>query len=219
MAEEAIKQQNIEDIAQKSLPALKEEARPEDIENDWIANFFDKCRLISDTEMQDLWARVLAGEANAPGHSSKRTVNLLASFDKIDAELFQNLCSFCWSLNESVLALIFDYDNQVYGSRGINFGTLTHLDAIGLIWFDSGINLGGTGIHMKGLDQLALACYQDEFVIEFPNPSGNTLQIGRVMLTKAGEELLSVSRPTKSAGFQEYILERWRAQRVTIRSK
>jgi hypothetical protein len=86
LAEEAIKQQNIEDISQKALPALREDARPEDVENDWIANFFDKCRLISDDKMQELWARVLAGEANVPGRFSKRTVNLLASFDKSDAE-------------------------------------------------------------------------------------------------------------------------------------
>ena len=35
------------------------------MEEDWIANFFDKCRIVSDSEMQSLWARVLAGEANA----------------------------------------------------------------------------------------------------------------------------------------------------------
>lgn len=29
--------------------------------------------------MQTLWARILAGEANAPGKFSKRTVNLVGS--------------------------------------------------------------------------------------------------------------------------------------------
>ena len=46
--------------------------------------------------MQILWARVLAGEANAPGTYSKRTVNLLSDFDKSDAELFTKLCGFGW---------------------------------------------------------------------------------------------------------------------------
>ena len=64
---------------------------------DWMANFFDKCRIISDEEMQGLWAKVLSGEANAPGSYSKRTVNFLASMDKEDAALFTALCGFAWS--------------------------------------------------------------------------------------------------------------------------
>lgn len=65
-AEEAKKQANIEAITLKALPDVKPEAKTEGVEDDWIANFFDKCRLISDEQMQSLWARILAGEANSP---------------------------------------------------------------------------------------------------------------------------------------------------------
>jgi len=88
LVEEGKKQNNIETITQKALPSVSEQATPQNIEDDWITNFFDKCRLISDSEMQNLWAKVLAGEANAPGKYSKRTVNLLAGLDKADAETF-----------------------------------------------------------------------------------------------------------------------------------
>src|SRR5258708_5040845 len=94
LAEETKKQQNIESIISKALPEVSEQAKPEQIEDDWIANFFDKCRLISDDEMQKLWGKILAGEANSPRKCSKRTVNLLASLDKMDALLFSKLCSF-----------------------------------------------------------------------------------------------------------------------------
>jgi hypothetical protein len=93
-AEEAKKQHNIEAITLKALPDVSPESRPEDVEDDWIANFFDKCRLISDEQMQSLWARILAGEANSPGKFSKRTVNLVGSLDKSDAMLFSQLCGF-----------------------------------------------------------------------------------------------------------------------------
>jgi hypothetical protein len=73
--EEAKKQKNIEEIIRQALPQLDDNSKPEQVEDDWITNFFDKCRLISDTEMQSLWSRVLAGEANSPGSYSKRTVN------------------------------------------------------------------------------------------------------------------------------------------------
>ncbi|HKB90762.1 MAG TPA: DUF2806 domain-containing protein [Opitutaceae bacterium] len=56
--EEGKKQKNIEDITGKALPQLEENSKPDEVENDWITNFFDKCRLISDDEMQGLWSRV-----------------------------------------------------------------------------------------------------------------------------------------------------------------
>jgi hypothetical protein len=75
----------------KALPEVSPEAKPESMEDDWIANFFDKCRLISDEEMQSLWARILAEEANASGRFSKRTVDLVGTLDKSDALLFAQL--------------------------------------------------------------------------------------------------------------------------------
>ena len=65
--EEAQLQENMEEITAKALPQLTEKATPDSMENDWLVNFFDKSRLVSDNEMQDLWSRVLAGEANIPG--------------------------------------------------------------------------------------------------------------------------------------------------------
>ena len=108
--EDAKHQKNIEDIIIKALPNLKEDAKPENIENDWITNFFSKSRLVSDEQMQTVWARVLAGEANSPGKFSKRTVNFLDSLDKKEAELFNSLCSFIWLINnENTLLMIFEF--------------------------------------------------------------------------------------------------------------
>ena len=78
----------MEDITAKAIPHLNEEAKPDAMEDDWVANFFDKGRIVSNPEMQSLWARVLAGEANIPSTYSKRTVNLLSDLDKSEAELF-----------------------------------------------------------------------------------------------------------------------------------
>jgi hypothetical protein len=134
LEEEANKQLNIEAITQKALPQLKEDSSPQDVDDDWIKNFFDKCRIASDEEMQSLWARVLAGEANSPGMYSKRTVNFLGSLDKEEASLFTSLCGFGWFINE-VTVLIFDHKHKIYNDQGINFDTLSHFDDIGLVSF------------------------------------------------------------------------------------
>ena len=78
------------------MPRLHEDANPESVDNDWIVNFFDKSRIVSDSEMQELWSRVLANEANSPGSYSKRTVNFLSDMDKNEAESFTKLCGFVW---------------------------------------------------------------------------------------------------------------------------
>lgn len=76
------------------------------MDDDWIVNFFDKCRLVRDEQMQSLWARILAGEANKPGTFSRRTVNFVASMDKIDASAFTHLCSFCWHIEKAPRPII-----------------------------------------------------------------------------------------------------------------
>jgi hypothetical protein len=147
-SEEAKKQQNIESITAKALPELAEAATPERVEDDWITNFFDKCRLISDEEMQMLWSRVLAGEASSPGRYSKRTVSILSSLDKSDAALFTKLCSFTWDMGEFV-PVVFDAQDTIYTGAGINFVTLKHLDEIGLISFESFTGYQRTKLPLK----------------------------------------------------------------------
>ena len=97
LEEEAKKQSNIEAITQNALPLLDDKSSPQNVSNDWITNFFDKSRIVSDSDMQTLWSRVLAGEANTPGAFAKRTVNLLGDLDKEDAALFMQLCGFAWT--------------------------------------------------------------------------------------------------------------------------
>jgi hypothetical protein len=92
LIEEKKKQENIEYITGEALNNLNEGAKPEDIEDDWISHFFEKCKIVSDTEMKGLWARVLAGEANNPGSFSRRTVEFIATMDKKEAHDFTNLC-------------------------------------------------------------------------------------------------------------------------------
>lgn len=139
--EEANRQENMEEITRKSIPHLAEESNPEKMEDDWVTNFFDKSRIVSDEEMQGIWAQVLAGEANAPGSFSKRTVNLLGDLDKRDAELFNTLCRFGWMFG-NFTPLVFDTQEKIYDDLGINFGSLSHLDSLGLIQFNgvSGFN-------------------------------------------------------------------------------
>jgi len=214
LMEEAKKQNNIEGIIAKALPDVGEQAKPEQVEDDWITNFFDKCRLISDEDMQKLWAKVLAGEANSSGKFSKRTVDLLASLDKSDALLLMKLCSLAVRVLEregELFPLIYSLSNPIYAELGINFATLAHLQSINLIHFDINSDRGYQ-LDVRFSDNKGVLYYFDQkLFLEFPPSAKSLLHAGKVFLTKSGQELASICSPQPAAGFVGYVREVWRS--------
>ena len=213
-AEDVRDQKNMEAITAEALSHLNENANPENMDNDWIANLFDKCRTVSDHEMQSLWARVLATEANEPGTLSKRTVNHLADFDKNDAEMFTKLCGFGWYINGTddsvpfrrfmpVIFVIYAY-SDIYKSNGINFDVLNHLETIGLI------RLLETSYFLDEVD-IESVCYYDEKQLNLKSPEGADihLKIGCTLLTKVGEELAPICGSKPVEGFYEHVKQQW----------
>lgn len=204
LEEESKRQKNIENITQQALPHLEEKSQPDKMEDDWITNFFDKCRLISDGEMQGLWSRVLAGEANSPGTYSKRTVNFLSGLDKTDAELFTRLCGFGWIIG-NVIPLVYDIQNDIYGKQGLNFGALSHLDSIGLIQFDAIAGFQRTKLPKR----FSVHYFGEPLHIEMPKDTDNSMNLGHVLLTKTGHELYPICGSRPIEGFVDYVREKW----------
>jgi hypothetical protein len=203
--EEAIRQRNMEEITAGALPQLTAEAKPEDIEDDWLTNFFEKCRIVSDQEMQKLWSRVLAGEAEAKGRFSKRTVNFLSDLDKTDAEMFSKLCRFIGNFGKPTV-LVFEIEHPIYKNNGIDFLTLSHLESIGLIQYTN-----TSTFSRIQLPKLFLVSYQGKtMLLRMPFPEGNALEIGNVLLTKVGEEISSVCESKPIDDFYEYLENRWK---------
>jgi hypothetical protein len=130
-------QQNIEATILKTLPNLIESASPENIDQDWLANFFDKTRLVSNEQMQDLWAQVLAGEANAPGSYSRRTVEFLSSMSQQEAIWFRQACSLIWKdLDTQELYVIVNLTKETTPA-GVSVENFKHLADIGLFTIGS----------------------------------------------------------------------------------
>ena len=207
LEEEAKKQSNIEAITQNALPLVDDKSAPQNVSDDWITNFFDKSRIVSDGEMQSLWSRVLAGEANAPGAFAKRTVNLLADLDKEDAILFMRFCGFGWMIG-NVYPLVFDVHASIYNDQGIDFNSLSHLESLGLIQFSH-----LAGFRRLGIPRVATVFYYGQPVtLTFPKDSDNELEIGKVLLTRAGQQLAPVCVPTPVDGYCQYVKEKWVAQ-------
>ncbi|MEA1907427.1 MAG: DUF2806 domain-containing protein [Euryarchaeota archaeon] len=204
--EEAKRQSNIENIISKALPQLDDKGDPSQIEDDWITNFFDKCRIVSDDEMQNLWSRVLSGEANVPGTYSRRTVNFLSDLDKAEAKHFSDLCGFGWMMLGAFVPLVFDEQADICNNKEITFNSLSHLESIGLIQFTS-----LSGFVAQSLPQkISVSYYGQVLELSFAKETDNELNIGEVMLTKIGQELAPICESKPVDGFIDYVKDKWK---------
>lgn len=202
VSEEAKKQSNIEEITKKSIPHLEDSSDPNKLDDDWITNFFEKCRVVSNDDMQLLWSMILAGEVNAPGKFSRRTINLLSDLDHNDAKLFNKLCGFLWSFG-TVCPFVFDVNNAIYADNGINFLSLSHLDSLGLVHFSTLVEY--KFVLDQPHDAIPILYYGRKLVLVPPPMYRNELPMGHVMLTNAGMQLARVSGCTPVPGFYEYV--------------
>jgi Protein of unknown function (DUF2806) len=74
--------QNIDATITQAMPMIDSGANPENIDDDWLGYAFEYIGGVSDELVQQLWARLLAQEANQPGRVSKRAVTKLALMDR-----------------------------------------------------------------------------------------------------------------------------------------
>ena len=120
---------NQNNIVKEALPLLIRDANPDRIDEDWITSFMDKARLISNNELQIIWANILAGESNQPGSYSMRTLEVLKNLNKEEAMLFQRLAKVV--INYSGTMFIFNEDS--FPDNGLKFADILRLEECGLI--------------------------------------------------------------------------------------
>ena len=214
ISEEAKKQNNIETIIEKAIPELTDSSTPQDMADDWITNFFDKCRIVSDDEMQSLWASILSSEANSPGTFSRRTVNSLGSLNKSDAQLFVKLCGFVLLVGNDPCPFVYDSDASMYNDQHIDYSSLAHLDDIGLVSFGS---LAGYRF-LRLPKQIAIGYFGTTLALELKNAEDNELQFGSVRLTGIGRELSRICGAAPIDGFLDYLIERWFGEGIILSS-
>lgn len=208
--EESKRQTNMEAIACAAVPLLIDESSPERVDDDWLTNFFDKARIVSNEEMQQLWSAVLAGEANAPGAFSRQTVNLLGSMDKGDAQLFSALCGFMWGIGQ-MTPLVIDPQDEIYTKQGINFETLLHLQSLGLVELNT-----VTGFSRTGMITPIAAMHFGRWLNLVPASGDNHLKIGLALFTRSGKELARVCGAVAVPGFFEYTVQKWKEAGVGV---
>ena len=87
------KQRNIENIIQKTLSYCANSEIGQRTDFDWFNRYIALSEEVSNPTMQDLWAKILAGELSKPGTFSFKALKLFRDMSIHDAKLLAKACS------------------------------------------------------------------------------------------------------------------------------
>ena len=208
--QEGRKQGNIESITMQAAALVSPDANPTDMSEDWIADVFSKCENVSDAEMQVMWARLLAGEADSPGSFSKRTVEVVSLLDKVDAYIFNEFCQFVWVREIDSFPFISSWSLPILHKFGFDTSTRVRLAEAGLLSQTS------TNVYalpaMAWKDARARVVYP-KISVCFTGMSTETAQVtsvGEGILTRAGREIFRISSPAHNEEYPLHSLQFWK---------
>jgi uncharacterized repeat protein (TIGR03899 family) len=203
----ALQQQlNIERIVEGALAQTQPVPTTEEVDQDWLSNFFEHAQSVSGAEMQALWSRVLALEVGIPGTFSKRALEVLRKMTRREANSFQAACK---------LTCSFGPEN---GRKTIIHGALRHkwlifseapeieLNKFGLPFLER-VNLAKIGLMYE--EELVMGEFQrgEELFFNFSSTQlelrakRGGLKLNNYALTPVGLELSALVAPEEDSAY------------------
>lgn len=207
---------NLIDTATKSAKYIDQE-KPNDIkmDNDFFWNTIEHAKTISNDEMQELVAKIIAGEYNKPGTYSMSTLQTLKMLGKQELELFERMCSLCinsdqipqevFSLGESI--------KPVMNSLKIDFGSLQALQNLGLFLPNDMTR------SLENPEKKNLALIYQGKVIRFKPTHETNLQIqfpGFYGLSNTGKQILQHLKPEFKEEYYDWLKTNYKIPNYTI---
>ena len=131
--QEINKQKNIETVVNNAYHMLEESEPVSNVPVDtgWIMRFMNSVEDINDSDLQVLWAKILAGEVKKPNTYSLRTLAVLKNLSKNEAELFQSISPFI--INDDIICINKINNDSIFNKYNIKYNDILLLDDCGLI--------------------------------------------------------------------------------------
>lgn len=171
---EVQRQTNIESIIKEAAKVVPENVTDDPVDPDWMSYFFDECKDVGNTEVQEIWGKLLAGEVEKPGTFSRKAMSILKTLSSNDARLFKQFCSMMFLVDHEPGVIAPLYDRL---SRSLS----SHMDPLGLV-----MNMFDV---VEG-ERLERICYWDKhykIVSKTSNPTARMIAVKR--FSPAGVEL------------------------------
>lgn len=123
---------NISNKANKLLEETNEDIKPispeaRDLIVDGASHAYDK-------NIQDMWAKLIAGEISNPGTFSRKSMNILSEISSEEAKAFQVICSYLISMYDNLLVLCQNDSNpNLFNNGDISNADTMRLESLGLL--------------------------------------------------------------------------------------
>lgn len=177
----------------------KKHLNPKQVAPKFLLNFFEGASNEDDENLQELWAKILAGEMEHPKSFSLRTLDTLKNMSTDEALLFQELSQYFLFGNN----LWFIFNDDVLLSRyGINYPKLMKLEDTGLIGLQPFLSIN---IDLRAHEANRLIADNRSLVIFSKNNGDDNYKINFHIyaLTESGKELLQVVEKNPDSRFIE----------------
>lgn len=183
LAREKRKLNNVQNVIEQAQQHFVEgeQVSDEPVNSDWINRFFTIVEDVSDAEMQQLWARILAGEVKKPKSYSLRTLEVLRNMSKEEAEQITKASQY-------VL-----YGGIICSEDfGINLDSQSFLDEMGLICGEGLIRT--YTIHTDDYTPIVI---DNNRVLRLFAQKEIKVKLRHYTLTKAGKEIFTLTEADK----------------------
>jgi uncharacterized repeat protein (TIGR03899 family) len=191
---EISRQARLENIFKKSVSHLDDEVSDEPVDEEWKNRFFTNAQDVSNEDVQELWAKILANEVNHPGNVSLRTLDILRNITAKEAEIFNkvsSLCNYHGVIFKTGDLMTRDLDNLT--DSGITFSDIQLLRHVGLMENSDNAAILFQERDFKKLEDFNIIVLDyGEYQIVFGKKDNLPFELQSFSLSQSGNELLKI---------------------------
>lgn len=111
---------NSKEIYEKAKCSFNTQDSQSNVDDDWLHFFFDKAGKISNSSMQNIWAKLLAGEFNKPNSVSKKLIHIISIMDVVEAHAFRTFCLYTFTVTDADVKVTF-MPSEFYSNKWFDF--------------------------------------------------------------------------------------------------
>lgn len=164
------------------------------MDNDFFWNTIEHAKTVSNDEVQELVAKIIAGEYNEPGTYSMSTLHTLKMLGKNELELFERMCSLC--VNDSLIPqsvfTLHKNTESILKQLEVNFGSLQYLQMLGLFLPNSMRQI------QESREKINLVLYYINHELIYESTDDNNFEINLpnfYKLSLAGKQIIKHLKP------------------------
>lgn len=179
------------------------------IDNDVFWGLIDHSKNISDEEMQELIAKIIAGEYNQPGTYSMSTLQIIKMLGRNELQLLEKMGSLVINSDE-IPQVLFNSGEKVQemmSKFGVDFGNLQALQSLGLVLPNDMTRL----VPNPDKKLYAITYFDKKFIFEPENENYQKIRIpGFYGLSIVGIQLLKHLKPPFSDEYYQWLKENYK---------